>query len=157
MPWKQVKWKCCLHVCQGTKLKYTCQQIDTGSGVGRWPSTDLCHRPRVGEYCASIDMPPPFRSGYYGGRFSCSIFWRSCNPLRIYSLLMYLSSFWNYKLELCASCSMWANLEIWQLAFVPWNEEIIEYTMTLSIPLHTSKVMIPGSLEDLPKKEGTKR
>ena len=59
-------YPCWLHVCQGTKLKYTCQHIDTGSCVGRWPSTGLCHRPRVGEYCASIGMPPPFRSGYYG-------------------------------------------------------------------------------------------
>ena len=59
---------CWLHVCQGTKLKYTCQHIDTGSGVGRWPSTDLCHRPRAGEYCGSIGMPPPFRSGYYRRR-----------------------------------------------------------------------------------------
>ena len=52
-----------LHVCQGTELKYTCQHehIDTGSGVGKWPSTGVCHRPRVGEYCASIGMPPPFR------------------------------------------------------------------------------------------------
>ena len=61
-------YPCWLHVCQGTKLKYTCQHehIDTGSGVGRWPSTGVCHRPRVAEYCASIGMPPPFRSGYYG-------------------------------------------------------------------------------------------
>ena len=79
---------CWLHVCQGSKLKYTCQHIDTGSCVGRWPSTGLCHRPRVGEYCASIGVPLPFRSGYYGGRFSCSFFWRSCNPLRFCALFV---------------------------------------------------------------------
>ena len=83
-----ILYPCWLHVCQGSKLKYTCQHIDTGSGVGRWPSTGLCHRPRVGEYCASIGMPLPFRSGYYGGRFSCSIFWRSCNPLRFCALFV---------------------------------------------------------------------
>ena len=52
--------KCWLHVCKSTKLMYTNQQIDTGSDVVRWPSTGLCHMPRVGEYCASIAMPPPF-------------------------------------------------------------------------------------------------
>ena len=83
-----ILYPCWLHVCQGSKLKYTCQHIDTGSGVGRWPSTGLCHRPRVGEYCSSIGMPLPFRSGYYGGRFSCSIFWRSCNPLRFCALFV---------------------------------------------------------------------
>lgn len=53
----------------------------------------------------------------------------------ICSLLMYLSSFrdwtWSYVLPV-----RWgANRRIWQMAFVPGNEEIIKYTLTLSVQI----------------------
>ena len=57
------------------------------------------------------------------------------------------------NMKLCASCSMGANRRIWQMAFVPGNEEIIKYTLTLSIQIAYFQSYDFWLSEDVPKKQ----
>ena len=48
---------------------------------------------------------------------------------------------------------MGANRRIWQMAFVPGNEEIIKYTLTLSIQIAYFQSYDFWLSEDVPKKQ----